>query len=230
MGRIRSAEQIKQEQIDTIGEEFGSVYNRLYQEILIIHHKWSEFETLYGKGNELIESMNKFAPFCFYIIQNNLFDDVLLSICRITDPVKSAGKSNLTIQLFSENVALQINLTITQIVDEIIIDSFFCRDRRNRIISHLDKNLALNENARPLELANRNKVNALLKKFQELINTVERHYFDSEVWFNFARPEGHALLKWAEYGLKYENLNLKCLETGKLEEKYFEDDENETNI
>ncbi len=227
MGTHKSAEEILQEQIEVMGEEFGPIYNRLYREILFIHHKWSEFESLYGQGDATINSMNKFAPFFYYIVQNNLFDDVILNICRITDPIKTLGKYNITIQLFPEYVNDQIQSSISQQIQRIIFDSSFCRDRRNRIISHIDKDLALNQSAKPLEKANRNLVNALLKKFQELFNSIERYYFDSELYFGFAIPEGYSVLKWAEDGLKLDELKWKFLKTGKLDASDFETEENE---
>ena len=227
MGTHRTAEDILQEQTEAMGEEFGPIYNRLYREIIFIHHKWSEFESLYGQGDDPIKSMNKFAPFFFYIVQNNLFDDVILNICRITDPIKTLGKYNITIQLFPEHVEKEIRSSIAEQVESIISDSSFCRDRRNRIISHIDKDLALNQSVKPLEPANRNRVNALLKKFQELFNSIERHYFDSEVYFGFARPEGYSILKWAEDGLKLDELKWKFLESGKLDAEDFETNENE---
>ncbi len=226
MGNSRTSEEILEEHINTLGEEFGQVYNRLYREIMFIHCKWSEFETLFGEGMKPIETMNKLAPLFFYIIQNNLFDDVILSICRITDPIKSTGKYNLTFRLIPEYVDEAIRPTITEQVENIIVDSSFCRDRRNRLISHLDRDLALNRTAKPLEPANRNKVNNLLKRFQELIDTIEGHYYNSQVYWEFARPEGHSLLNWAEQGLQLENLKWKLNHTGKLELKDFENDEN----
>jgi len=225
MATHRTAEEILKEQIDSMGNEFGSIYNRVYREVIFIHHKWSEFESLYGQGDIPIQSMNKFAPFFFYIVQNNLFDDVILSICRITDPIKSLGKYNITIQLFPEYVDEEIRSSISQQVACIISDSSFCRDRRNRIISHIDKELALNQSAKLLEPANRNSVNTLLKKIQELINSIEQYYFDSEVYFGFARPEGHSVLKWAEEGLKLDELKWKFLETGKLDASDFDTNE-----
>lgn len=228
MGINLTAEQIQKEHIEAMGKDFGLVYNRLYHEIIFIHHKWSEFEDLFCQDNGTIASMNKLAPFFFYIVKNNLFNDIILSICKITDRKSTSGKTNLTIQLFPEHVDDEIKGLVSNIVKEIINDSLFCRDRRNRLISHLDKELALNQSATPLKSANRNKVNALLKKFEQLISTIEHHYFDAETYFGIQRSEGSLLLKWAEDGLRFDNLKWKYIETGKLDPSDFIDRENKT--
>lgn len=158
---------------------------------MFIHCKWREFETLFGAAIEPIETMNKLAPLFFYIIPNNLFDDVILSICRITDPIKSTGKYNLTFRLIPNYVDDEIRSTITEQVENIIMDSSFCRDRRNRLISLLDMDLVLNRTAKPLESANRNKVNNLLKRFQKLIDTIEGHYYNSQVYWEFDLKDVH---------------------------------------
>lgn len=229
MNKHQTGNEVKEEHIRVLGEELGLIYNRLYNEILLIHHKWSEFETLYGRDDETIELMTDIAPFFFWVVQYNLFNDVILSITRITDPIKSVGKNNLTIRLLPTLIDDEIKDKITLLIDSIVQESSFCRDRRNRIISHLDKDLAITRSANPLEIANRDKVNDLLKKFQYLINKIAGHYFKSQIYFGSTYSQGYNLLKYAQDGLKYDNLKWKYFENGKLDPSDFEENNKNEN-
>ena len=99
MRRDQSAEQVKSEHIDKLGKELGSQYNLLYNGVISISLNFNEFKYLYSESDSRIAIMNKTAPFFFFkILQNMLWENILLGICRITDPPKSAGKKNITIQ------------------------------------------------------------------------------------------------------------------------------------
>jgi len=98
MGNTKTAEEVRKEHTDKMGFELGSLYNSLYNEIIWLHYKWSEFEELYGTKESRIQLINQSAPFFFFIIQKVLWENILLGITRITDPTKSRGKKNVTIQ------------------------------------------------------------------------------------------------------------------------------------
>lgn len=57
----------------------------------------SEFERLYGQV-EHVALLNSVGAEFFADVQGILWDDLLLRIARLTDPPKSSGKDNLTVQ------------------------------------------------------------------------------------------------------------------------------------
>ena len=60
MGNTKTAEEVRKEHTDKMGFELGSLYNSLYNEIIWLHYKWSEFEELYGTKESRIQ-MNYLA-------------------------------------------------------------------------------------------------------------------------------------------------------------------------
>src|SRR6185295_5019430 len=98
----RTAEESKQDYIKAMGEELGSQFAELWQQLVYLHCKWMEYVALFGTRSDRIELLNKSAPTFFRIIQDTLWDDILLHICRLTDPPETGKNKNLTIQNLPE--------------------------------------------------------------------------------------------------------------------------------
>ena len=209
MGQSRTTEEAKQFRIEKLGREFGTFYHSLVNELYGLQTNWNEYRELFGENEERVKLLNKTAPLSFYVIQNVLWENLMLGISKITDPPKSAGEKNLTIQsipYFVSDNALKTHLS--NLISEIKEASKFCRDWRNRYIAHNDFNLKVgNQNALPLETASRTKFKVVLKKIHEFINLIESHYFDQEIYFEFLRNDRGALflLRTLEDGWKYRN-------------------------
>ena len=85
MSRHLTADEVRQDYIATMGKELGGQFNRLYNECLWLHLKWSEYVSLYGTSPARIDLLNKSARGFFVLLDSSLWEDVLLHICRLTD-------------------------------------------------------------------------------------------------------------------------------------------------
>lgn len=217
MAKHQSAEEVKQEYIEKLGENLGAIYYRLWNELAFLHIKWSEFESLYGEEKN-VTLMKSISPHFFFYLQNLLLEDVILGITRITENREYKGKPNLTIRQLPNLVDDSIKGQVGKLIKRIGKETDFCKDRRNRRIGHIDMNLALeNQYAEPLKTTNRNKINQVLDSISELMNVVHLHYLDSTTLFRMPSQEGLSLLKHAERGILIYDLELKLLEEGKNE-------------
>jgi AbiU2 len=215
-----TGEEVRRNQIEIMGFELGSYYNSLYNEIIWLHYKWSEFEELYGTKESRIQLINQSAPFFFFIVQKVLWENILLGIARITDPTKSKGKKNITIQalpvlIHDEHLKNKIEISIKIILEK----TKFCRDWRNRWISHHDYELSINENVKPLENANRLLVRESLEEIESLINILLKEYFQSTLMLKVIKSSNGslALLQVLRDGLKEREDNFKRISTKRLE-------------
>jgi len=210
MSDIISPEQSKAIRIEKMGKDLGLLYDSLYNEIIWIELKWIEFKELFGTKESRVDLMNKTAPFFFHMIQNVLWENLLLGIARITDPKATSGKKNITINALSEHITdLEFKSTLDNLINEIIIESDFCRDWRNRHISHNDFKLSIdNQNAVPLKLASRLKLKTVIQKVDELVHLFEFKYFNSQTGFQYMKSDRGALnlLHLIENGLRYNAL------------------------
>jgi len=91
-----TAEQARARSVQVMGQELGETYEALGQEIVWLHSKWAEYAALYGTKESRVALLNKAAPRFARLIQDTLWEDIVLHIARLTDPPKSASKHNLT--------------------------------------------------------------------------------------------------------------------------------------
>lgn len=182
-----SAEEVKQQHIERMGKELGSIFNELCNELSWLYIKWNQYVVLYGTKPARIDLTNQAAPLFFRIVQDTLWEDTLLHIARLTDPPKTAGKNNLTILLLphlveKNNLSNQVSNLCAIAVEK----ADFCRDWRNRHIAHIDLHLAVKEGVASLLPASRSKVKDCLSAISDVLNAVNSHYFNSTTMFDWA--------------------------------------------
>jgi hypothetical protein len=195
------------------------------QQVACLHRKWSEYVELFGTKESRIVLLNQTAPLFFRIVQDSMWENVLLNIARLTDPPKSQGKYNLTIRRLEEVIDhSETKATVQSLTKEALNASAFCRDWRNRHIAHQDLLLALEQDAKPLEEASRQKVREALKALESVLNAVSAHYLDSQTSFKFysAHVGAMSLLYHLDYGLKAESLRRERLESGQYDSNDYE--------
>jgi hypothetical protein len=91
------SEEIRTAAVEAMGSPLGELYDILSNQVTWVHLKWKEHRALFGTSKERIDFLNEAAPVFFAGLQDTLWNDVLLHLCRLTDPEKSVGKPNLAI-------------------------------------------------------------------------------------------------------------------------------------
>lgn len=211
MGRHLSAEELKIKHIEQMGEDLGSLFQELWNEVAWLNLKWNEYLVLFGhddpnKGKSRIGLLNKSASTFFGIVQKALWENILLHIACITDDSRTCGKDNLSIKRLKDIVHQEIKEIIAEQISEVEEKTSFCRDWRNRHIAHRDFNLAMGEKVKPLEKASRKKVQDALEDIAKVMNTVSMHYAGMELRFNLIPVQNGAesLLYVLDDGIKAE--------------------------
>ena len=212
-----SAEQAKAKNILAMGQELGAVYDALWQQVALLHRQWSEYIVLFGTKESRVSLLNEAAPSFTRIIQDSLWESILLHIARLTDPPKSSGKPNLSVRALSSLVShSEIKLTVESRSKEALLAAEFCRDWRNRRIAHRDLGLALEKGAEPLKPATILKVEDALNALSAVLNTISIKYLDSTTFFELDTKSGGAmsLLLVIDAGLHAERARYKRRRAG----------------
>jgi AbiU2 len=201
-----------------MGEPLGEAAYALWSEVALLFRDWGEFVYLFGSHPNRTELLNKAAPLFFRVVQNTLFEATILRIARLTDPPKSVGKSNLTVQQLPDLADTRINDELTRLVEEAKGAAGFCRDWRNRSIAHRDLQLALSKDADPLPDATIEKVKTAILGLAAILNLLTQYYLNSTTLFEFDGIPGGAasLLKVVQDGLKLKTERLAALRRGEL--------------
>lgn len=178
------ADEARAEHLRVLGPELGSLYHALLNEVIWLHAKWLEYRKLYAHSPERIDLLNGIAGFFFGLIQDVLWEDTLLHLARLTDPLKSAGKPNLTLKRLPGLIPEpSLASDVQSLVEAAESSCSFARDWRNRHLAHRDLDLALETAATPLPESSREQVQNSLQAIGAVLNLINRRYFGSETLF-----------------------------------------------
>ncbi len=184
MGRYKTATEVRQEHLDVLGADLGSLVHAVYNECAWLHLKWHQYVELFGTKPERIDLLNQSAGLFFRVVQDCFWDDTLLHLARLTDSPTTARKDNLTIRRLPPLVLDEaVRSELQTLVGKAVAATAFALDWRNRRIAHRDLALATQEGARPLAPASRKQVNEALDAVCAPIQQLHAHYFDSELSF-----------------------------------------------
>jgi len=98
-----------------------------------------EFKIIYRVDQ--MDLLNKTAPFFFLKLREYYWNRLILAISRFTDPLKSIGFENLSINVlteFAKELPEPLEHKINQNVENVLKASRTIREYRNKIISHRD--------------------------------------------------------------------------------------------
>ena len=191
---------VRREHQDKLGEEFGTVYHGLWNDWAWGLLRIQEFRELFSSVTH-VELLNAVTGGGFlWDVQHILWDDLMLRVSRLTDPVRSAGKYNLTVQRlpdFCEDPGLRDE--VKSRVDAAVDAAEFARDSRNRRISHADLSRALKPNAEPLAPVSLRRAAAALDAVHVVLNTISVRLMDAELMNEVAgAPRARAFVSYVK--------------------------------
>ena len=177
-----SGEATKQRYKNQLGEEFGTAFHGLWSEWVWGRMRLNEFRVLFNRA-ENVDLLNAFGGNFTWDIQRIFWDDLLLRICRLTDPPRSGGKENLSVTLLPEFCGDDdetLSEEVRRGAQTAVQKAEFARAWRNRRISHTDWASAKRE-GKPLPEASLQKVASTLDAVHTVLNTISRRIMNAEI-------------------------------------------------
>lgn len=217
MSSNQTAEEVRQQHLELLGEELGCLYHALWNETAWLYMNWGEYVEIFGTKPSRVELVNQVAGQFFRLVQDSLLEGTLLHIARLTDPPKSVGKDNLTILRLPELIDEEdVRQNVALLIEDAVGKADFCRDWRNRRLAHKDLRLALESGAEPLKPASRAKVKEALASISDVLDAVSSHYMNSTTSFEGvgARNGALSLLYTLDDGLQAEKAREERLRMG----------------
>ncbi|HHK1701513.1 TPA: hypothetical protein ACQQVV_005818, partial [Pseudomonas aeruginosa] len=71
---------MRDDYIECMGSELGSVFYELSRKLVQLHVVWQQYRQLFGDSEATIALLNRAAGLFFRIVQDELWDSVLLGI------------------------------------------------------------------------------------------------------------------------------------------------------
>lgn len=177
-----SMAEIRTGYIDTMGEDLGANFYELYRKLVELHIIWQQYRQLFGHDEETVHLLNRTAGLFFMIVQDELWDSVLLGISRMTDPPETGKNKNLTIQSLPPLISdLALRNEVQSLCDKAFESAKFAREHRNKRIAHQDHNYLSNQGPDPLSGISRDHVEQMLAALRATLNRIGKHFRDSSV-------------------------------------------------
>ena len=145
------SDKIRQEYQEKLGVEFGAVFDGLRNEWAAGKMRSDEFRELFSNAED-VGLLNAISGGGFiWDVQHIFWNDLMLRLCRMTDPIQTGSKNNLTVRKLSEFCEEQaLRSVVRSRIDTAVEAAEFARPWRNQRISHTDLAGAITPNAEPL--------------------------------------------------------------------------------
>ena len=195
--------------ISSMGSELGSSFFPLHRKLIELHILWQQYRQLFGSDPETVHLLNRTAGLFFKIVQDELWDSVLLGISRMSDPPKTGARKNLTLRSLPELITDRALRTEVEVLcDAAGSETSFAREHRNKRIAHQDHGYLSDNAANPLSGISRSRVESMLAALRAVLNRLNLHYCDSTTMYEMfvddsgARLLVHKLGKWERLAAK----------------------------
>lgn len=165
---------IKAEYISSLGNELGSYFYALHREVIELNIVWQQYRQLFGEDAETIGVLNSTAGLFFKVIQDELWDSVLLRIATLTDASEMKGRKNLSLRALPGLMpSAELSDELKLLCDEALAEAEFAREHRNKRIAHNDHDYHLSIAAVPLSGISRLKVESMLHAIRNVMSFVQ---------------------------------------------------------
>ncbi|MCY4532698.1 MAG: hypothetical protein OXC84_10275 [Gammaproteobacteria bacterium] len=174
-----------------LGTEFWPTFDGLNKNWSWGLMRLKEFRVLFSRDDD-VALLNAITGGGFtYDVQHILWEDLLLQVCKLTDPKKSAGKDNLSVSRlpsFFEGKNPVLFNKLQYLVETAVEKAEFARDWRNRYISHSDWEKAISQHAKPLAKASIGQVQAVLDAVHAVLNLISTELLEAHIWNDITVP------------------------------------------
>jgi hypothetical protein len=162
--------------------DLEEVYLALWQEVSWVHVVWNQYRVLFMKSEEQASFLGKMAPGFFRVCHDSLLDDVVLTLCRLTDPLKSCGRENMVMQRVADTATAAGNdeaftARITGYLKSATEGCGALREHRNQRLAHADYDVTVH--LKPLAGFSQQKIEEVLKSVRDFINTIAEQFGDA---------------------------------------------------
>ena len=123
------------------------------REFIQLGYRWAVFCQLFDSGQDNVDLLNKSGSNVFQLLQKLLIDDLMMSLCRLSDPPKSMGYENASLKNLTEKLAehlppesgTKINAKFAELKQHLEKITIL----RNKALSHTDLTHAVNTELLP---------------------------------------------------------------------------------
>jgi len=169
------------EQKTRMPEPLAQDFERLSEDVVWLHARWTLYKQLFAVSQERVNLLNRTADELFYTIQQVLWDDLILTMCKLFDRPQDGGKKNLVLAGLMSHLNSDKYKSLKEKLQS-LMDSFMddkekklepFRHQRNKRIAHRDYPTAFSSTAFPITVE---MVESVLADIRNCLNMVQDHF------------------------------------------------------
>lgn len=158
----------------------------LAAQLIELHVIWTQYCQLFADAGT-VELLNRSAGLFFMIVQDALWDRVLLGICRFIDPSESRGgrDKNLTLRSLAPLITnIELRGKVEVACAAAVSSAKFALDHRNKRIAHQDHYYATDPELFAMNPVSRRNVDEMLERLRAVMQLIDSHYTATEVLYD----------------------------------------------
>jgi hypothetical protein len=198
-------------------QDAQEIYDHLEKELIRLHYNWQMFRQLYGNSAESVKILNGIAPDVFAVMQDALWNQIVLTLGKINDTPTTGRHENISI----ENLINRIDETQhPELKDELNDDLKKLRalaqkieTDRNKRIAHFDKVYLFDSEKGGVSRAD---VEAVLDQLRTMMNKIKLRFKGSQVIHHLnIHHHGDLLIRYFQTCGTAKEINEKRVEMNK---------------
>jgi hypothetical protein len=189
-----------------MGSDLGEFHFLLWKDLTWLHLEWRQYRELFGTHETRIALMNNTAPRFFWSLERVLWQDILLTLSRLSDPPGTGGQQNLTFRRLIPHISdVGLRARFTAALDKYEESARFAREWRHRRFAHRELGHAADPQTNALVSASRASVEQALAAARDVMNLLEGHFQSGETAYDHGSDAGGGagpLLRYLDSGLE----------------------------
>jgi hypothetical protein len=169
-----------------IPAQITAVWDLIHYDTVEVHACWELFNQLFRVSQDQFELLNRSAGFCFYVIQDAIGTDIQLTLSKLSDPAQTGVNENATIRYLLDEIQ---RLRLPSSLDKLqrLCGNFTAscqpiRARRNKVIAHTDRAIALRTAAPPPD-ATIAEINGALQSLRDFMNAAATYLGETPTFY-----------------------------------------------
>jgi hypothetical protein len=175
---------VEEPRLIAMSDKLRTAVTILSNHIKELHVVWEQYKQLYTDPGT-VDVLNRTAGMFFKIVQDELWDSILLAVCRLVDRTKSAGQTNLTLQSLSDLIDDDaLRLQVKEACDNAILIADFAKTHRHKRLAHLSYDHAVDHTLFDAVGISPLKMDEMITALRGVIKIIYAHYDDVDVLYD----------------------------------------------
>lgn len=174
-------------------DEYRSLLTAIEEEYIQLRYRWAIFDQLFDSGQDKIDILNKSGSNVFQLLQKLIIDDVMIRLSRLSDPPKSMGHENASlnnlVQKLDQKLSSETKVKISEKLTELGKHLDKVKTLRNKSLSHTDLAHAINPEMLPRPTYE--EIEGAMSVVSSVLNDVTGCIFDYTSEYDPSLPYGH---------------------------------------